>query len=75
MTSPPRQITITCPQCGKSFETWHRPSINLTLGETFNDDYLRRATIKTCPHCKAEVHLATLVVGKDGAWRFGPAVS
>ena len=70
MTSPPEKITITCPSCDKSFEDWWRPSINLTL-EKFDGDYLRRATVKTCPHCKAEVRLDTLVVGEDGVWRAG----
>ena len=71
MTSPPRQITITCPRCGTSFEDWCRPSINLALGEKFSDEYLREATVKTCPHCKAEIHLDTLIVGEDGVWRIG----
>lgn len=71
MTSPPQPITITCPSCGTSFESWWRASINLSLGEKFSDDYLREATIKTCPKCKFEIRLDTLLIGEDGVWRIG----
>ena len=39
MTSPPREITVTCPDCGHIYEDWYRPSINLSLDD-FDDDYL-----------------------------------
>ena len=67
MTSPPQQITIDCPSCRKSFETWWRPSINLTLGD-MDEDYVKEATIKTCPQCGEKIRLDTLIVGKDGTW-------
>lgn len=70
MSSPCVDITVTCPACGKSFETWHRASLNLQLGD-FDDEYIRSVNVKTCPHCRKEVHLACLVVGKDGVFRFG----
>lgn len=72
MSSPPEPITITCPKCQKAFETWHRPSMNLRM-DNFDEAYLREATLKTCPSCGAEIHLDSLIVGRDGVWRFGSA--
>ncbi len=43
--------------------------MNLQLDD-FDEAYIRSATIKTCPHCAAEVRLNSLVVGRDGIWRF-----
>ena len=40
MTSPPREITVTCPDCGHIYEDWYRPSINLSL-DSFVDDLSR----------------------------------
>ncbi len=70
MSSPPEQITITCPKCQKPFETWHRASMNLRLDD-FDEEYIREATVKTCPHCGVKIHLDSLIVGKDGVWHFG----
>jgi len=67
MTSPPSQITIRCPSCRKTFDDWWRPSINLQL-DNFDEEYIKSATIKTCPYCRAEVRLATLIVDKEGVW-------
>lgn len=72
MTSPPQEITIECPSCGKEFQTWWRPSINLQLVD-FDEDYLREATVKTCPNCKAEVRLDALIVDEEGNWHVGEA--
>ncbi len=44
--------------------------MNLQL-DNFDDAYIRSATIKTCPHCTAEVELSALIVGRDGTWRVG----
>jgi endonuclease len=72
MSSPPCDITVTCPACKKDFVTWHRPSMNLLLDD-FDEAYLREATVKVCPHCRHEMHLDSLVVGQDGVWRIGDA--
>ena len=67
MTSPPREITVTCPDCGHIYEDWYRPSINLSLDD-FDDDYLERATTTTCPECGVKYDLGTLFArrGDDG---------
>ncbi len=44
--------------------------MNLQLDD-FDEDYIRSATVKTCPHCGVEIQLSALVVGRDGVWRFG----
>ncbi|MEI8194813.1 MAG: PD-(D/E)XK nuclease family protein [Phycisphaerae bacterium] len=69
MSSPCRDITVLCPSCGKPFESWFRDSLNLQM-DHFDDEYIRSVNVKTCPHCKAEVHLSSLIVGEDGVWRF-----
>ena len=72
MTSPPQDIIIRCPSCGEMFKDWWRPSINLQL-DHFDDDYMKRATVKTCPHCQTEIRLDTLIVDEDGVWHIGRA--
>ena len=68
MTSPPEKIVVQCPKCGKDYEDWWRPSINLQLDD-FDEDYLRAASTSTCPTCQYTVKLGGLIVGKDGVWR------
>jgi transcription elongation factor Elf1 len=68
VTTPIEIVTVLCPSCGKSFETPHRRSVNLGLGETFTKAEMRRWTVATCPMCGAETKLSTLVVGSDGVW-------
>jgi hypothetical protein len=70
MTSPPSPVTIRCLSCRKTFEDWRRPSINLQMND-FDEEYIRSATIKTCPYRGPEVRLATLIVDKEGVWHFG----
>ena len=67
MTSPPEQITVECPGCGKSYQDWWRPSINLAL-EDFDEEYLDRASSAVCDHCDLKIYLNTLVVREDGTW-------
>jgi predicted RNA-binding Zn-ribbon protein involved in translation (DUF1610 family) len=67
MTSPPREITVICPNCGAEYQDWIRPSINLSI-DTFDDDYLDRASSATCPKCKHKVSLDALIVREDGVW-------
>jgi hypothetical protein len=68
MTSPAETITVTCPGCRKSYEDWWRPSINLSLGEKFDDEYLDRASSATCKYCGLKVYLKNLIVQEDGTW-------
>lgn len=63
MTSPVEQVRVECPGCGTVFEDWYRGSINLDLGEDFDEEYLREATTATCPACGHVVDLETLVLG------------
>ncbi len=44
--------------------------MNLQLDD-FDEEYIRSATVKTCPYCGVEIQLSALVVGRDGVWRFG----
>ena len=67
MTSPPEKILLLCPSCGKPYEDWYRPSINLMLDD-FDDEYLEEAATSTCPFCKHKVRHEVLVVREDGVW-------
>ena len=33
MSTPPEEITITCPDCGHVYKYWYRASINLALDD------------------------------------------
>ncbi len=50
MTSPPRDIHVTCPDCGHRYMDWYRPAINLSLDD-FDDDYLKEASSMTWARC------------------------
>ena len=69
MTSPPETIEVRCPRCGKLYETWYRPSINLTI-EHWDDEDIDDATSATCPDCGLKVRLGALIVREDGVWEF-----
>ena len=64
MTSPPEEITVTCPDCKHVYKDWYRPSINLALDD-FDADYLEQASTTTCPACGVKHDLGTLVVRRD----------
>lgn len=68
MTSPPQRVRVTCPECGREYEDWWRPSINLALGEHFDEEYLEAARSATCPGCGHRVYFDQLVVTED--WEF-----
>jgi hypothetical protein len=56
LTSPPQQIEIECPACGRVYEDWHRASISLDLegwdaGDPEIRAYLRECSTGTCRHC------------------------
>ena len=48
MTSPPTEIEVECPACGHSFITWHRPSVNLSLGEKWSKKDLDKLRFVNC---------------------------
>lgn len=72
MTMPPEQIAVRCPKCGNVYQDWWRPSINLSLGERFSDEYLEEASTSTCPACQYKVRHSVLLVREDGVWEIGP---
>lgn len=74
MTSPPEEVLVKCPQCGKIYKDWWRPSINLAL-DPFDAEYIEQATTSTCPDCKYKVRHEVLVVRKDGVFETGPRPS
>ena len=65
MTSPPREIAVTCPDCGHFYQDWYRPTINLSLDD-FDDDYLEEASTTTCPECGDKYDLGTLFARRGG---------
>lgn len=64
MTTPPKEVTFTCPDCEHVFEDWYRPSINLSLDD-FDDEYLDQATT-TRPECGVKYDLGTLFARRGG---------
>lgn len=64
---PPEEITIRCPKCGLSYQSWYRPSMNLQL-DNFDDDYIKEMSTATCPECRHTVALGVLIVRRDGVW-------
>jgi hypothetical protein len=67
MTSPPENIMVKCPQCGKVYEDWYRPSVNLMLDD-FDEDYIEQCSNATCPACGHKVKIGILVVDKEGTF-------
>ena len=65
MTSPPREIEVTCPDCGYVYLDWYRPSINLSL-DSFDDAYLEEASTTTCPACGVKYDVGTLLARRGG---------
>ena len=51
MTSPIVNIEVECPACGKQFVTWHRSSVNLSLGEEWTKKELDEVKFANCPSC------------------------
>ena len=72
MTSPPEQIMVKCPKCNETYGDWWRPSINMSLGEEFDEEYLDEAGSSTCPHCNYKVYHDVLTVREDGVFETGP---
>ena len=51
MTSPIVDIEVACPSCGEQFVTWHRGSVNLSLGEKWTKKELDEVKFAKCPRC------------------------
>jgi len=69
MTPPPEKITIQCPNCGKRYQDWIRPSEHHSH-ENFDAQYLEDYSFATCPVCGFQVSIHTLVLTKDGFFVF-----
>lgn len=65
MTSPPKEIEVTCPDCGHFYLDWYRPSINFSL-DSFDDAYLEEASTTTCPSCGVKYDVGTLLARQSG---------
>ena len=65
MTSPPTEIEVECPACGHSFVTWHRPSVNLSLGEKWTKKDLDKLRFVNCPRCDCRLEKELMVVRMD----------
>jgi endogenous inhibitor of DNA gyrase (YacG/DUF329 family) len=70
MTTPPEQVSIVCPECHATYQTWTRRSMNLGL-DNFSKKYIREMSTGKCPICHTIVELGSLIVGEDGVWRVG----
>ena len=67
MTSPPIEIEVDCPACGERFATWHRASVNLSLGEKWTQKELDNLKSIDCPGCKSRLEKDVLIlrIGSD----------
>ena len=61
MTSPPTEIEVACPACGYSFVTWHRPSVNLSLGEKWTKKEIDEVKFANCPSCNGRFEKDLLI--------------
>ena len=62
MTSPPIEIEVKCPACGERFVTWHRDSVNLSLGEKWTQEELDELQFVNCPKCNGRFEKDLLIV-------------
>ena len=65
MTSPPTEIEVECPDCGIRFVTWHRPSVNLSLGEKWTKKDLDKLRFVDCERCNFRFEKELMVVQMD----------
>ena len=65
MTTPPREIEVECSACGNRFVTWHRPSVNLSLGEKWTKKDLDKLRFVNCPRCDFRLEKELMVVRMD----------
>lgn len=65
MTTPPEDIEVECSACGIRFITWHRPSVNLSLGENWTRKELDELRFVNCPRCNCRLEKDVLIVQMD----------
>ena len=65
MTSPIVDIEVECPACGERFVTWHRGSVNLSLGEKWTKKELDEVKFANCPKCNGRFEKDLLIAGFD----------
>ena len=61
MTSPIVDIEVECPACGERFITWHRSSVNLSLGEKRTEEELDELMFVNCPKCNGRLEKDVLI--------------
>jgi len=61
MTSPIVDIELQCPECGEKFVTWHRDSVNLSLGEKWTKSQLEEMTFAHCPACNQRIQKDVII--------------
>jgi hypothetical protein len=61
MTSPIEDIEVECSACGEHFATWHRASVNLSLGEKWTKKELHEVKFANCPRCNAQFEKDLLI--------------
>ena len=62
MTSPIVDIEVECPDCGKQFVTWHRSSVNLSLGEKWTKKELDEVKFANCTSCNGRFEKHVLIL-------------
>jgi len=62
MTSPIKDVEVECPACGERFATWHRASVNLSLGEKWTKEKLDELMFISCPKCNGRFKKDLLIV-------------
>lgn len=62
MTSPIVEIEVRCPSCDEVFNTWHRASVNLSLGEEWSSQDLDAVLYVGCPKCSARYEKGSLIL-------------
>ena len=67
MTSPIENIEVECPACGERFVTWHRGSVNLSLGENWTKEELNEVRFAYCPKCNGRFEKAVLIAVFDSS--------
>ncbi len=65
MTTPPKEIEVEYPACGNCFVTWHRPSVNLSLGEKWTKKDLDKLRFVDCERCNFRFEKELMVVQMD----------
>jgi hypothetical protein len=61
MTSPIIEIEVECSACGERFTTWHRSSVNLSLGEKWTNKELDEVKFANCPRCNGRFEKDVLI--------------